>query len=252
MNLKKQRIQNWPLILVFLLLPSLLYAFSFEPISAVFSPSGREATKSFLLKNETDEFTALRISLFERSVDINGKETRIPADHLFLVYPSRIVLPPESVQTLRVKWQGDSTVSAERAFRILVEQVPVEFENQESRTSGLQIMFRYLGSIYITPKDAFFRLEVENTKILRTPEGAAKLEFTVANTGTRHVILEDLRLEIGYDSQNGRKILELFPEELKGIAEENILAGARRRFLLELPPGVTGDSADVQIRHNSN
>lgn len=228
-------------ILVFIA-PAALAAFSFEPISMSLSPEGRGATGSFLLRNEGEEPVALRISLFERTMDLNGDETRVPADDLFVIYPSRIVLEPQSVQSLRVKWNGGAGLTRERSFRILVEQLAVDFGREEEQTSGLQIMFRYLGAIYVTPPGAVSDLVIESA--VRT--GDDRLEMVFHNRGNTHLIITDMALRFTETVNDGTATSVISVEELAGVEGENILAGARRRFFVSLPRGMKGDDIHVE------
>ncbi len=226
-----------------LILQSALFSFSFEPISMDLSPSGRGATGSFLLKNKSGDFVAIRISMFERSIDIDGNETRVPADHLFTIYPSNIVLKPESVQSLRVKWTGESSLDSERSFRILVEQLPVDFGSADTTSSGLQIMFRYLGSIYVSPDSAAPDLVIEEQSI----DSGRRLQLVILNRGNRHIIPGDLHIRLSEELNGRENVVIIPPEELAGIDGENILSGSRRRFSVELPAGIKGEKLDVEL-----
>ena len=232
-----------PVFLMLLLIPAALYPFSFEPISMSLSPEGRGATGSFLLKNEGEEPVALRISLFERTMDREGAEARVPADHLFVVYPSRIVLAPHSVQSLRVKWNGGTDLVQERSFRILVEQLAVDFGGQASQGSGLQIMFRYLGAIYITPAGASPDTAVESFE----KTGDDLLDLVLFNRGRAHFIITDGGFRFS-ETIGGQKTSITVPvTEFEGIEGENILAGSRRRFSVTPPPERKGEIVDVEL-----
>jgi fimbrial chaperone protein len=225
-----KHVKRYLLLSIFLfLVQTILFSFSFEPISMDLSPSGRGATGSFLLKNKSGDFVAIRISMFERSIDIDGNETRVPADHLFTIYP--------------VKWTGESSLEAERSFRILVEQLPVDFGSSDAPSSGLQIMFRYLGSVYISPESAAPDLVVEE----RSVDSEGRLQLVIRNRGNRHIIPGDLHIRISEDLNGTKNEVLIPPEKLGGIDGENILSGSRRRFSVELPAGIKGDTFDVEL-----
>lgn len=230
-------------LILILIAPTALSAFSFEPISISLTPEGRGSTGSFLLKNEGDEPVALRISLFERTMDLDGGETRVPADHLFVIYPSRIVLRPRSVQTLRVKWNGGPGFDRERSFRILVEQLAVDFGAEAPQSSGLQIMFRYLGAIYITPPGAAPEVVAESVSL----NGEDRLDMILYNKGSAHFIVDDMDIRLT-ETVGGQPVSVLIPVAgLAGVEGENILAGSRRRFTVVLPQGLRGDNTDVEL-----
>lgn len=77
--------------------------------------------------------------LFTREMDMDGNETMESADKLFTVYPDQVVLPPKSFQSVRIRWKGPVDLTREQSYRILVEQVPVDFESQSRKRSGLKI-----------------------------------------------------------------------------------------------------------------
>jgi fimbrial chaperone protein len=239
-----KHVVKYSALCVFLiLLQANIFPFSFEPISMELSPSGRGATGSFILKNKSDDFVAIRISMYERSIDIDGKETRVPADHLFTIYPSNIVLKPDSLQSLRVKWTGESTLESERSFRIIVEQLPVDFGSDDSPSSGLQIMFRYIGSIYITPQSAAPELAIEEKLI----DSDRRLQLVIHNRGSKHLILGDLHLIISENRNGTVNEIVIPPEDLTGIDGEIMLSGSRRRFFVNLPAEIKGDTFDVKL-----
>jgi len=225
----------------------MIWAFSFSPISASLSPEGKDSTRSFQLKNDGDNHVAVRINLFTRKMDMDGNETMEPADELFTVYPDRVVLPPKSFQSVRIRWKGPVDLTKEQSYRILVEQVPVDFEGQSRKGSGLKIMFRYLGAIYITPDFAVPEVVLEKSTAHIVQEESQTAEFIFYNRGTKHAILTDLKLKIqGIDTETGESV-SIEAEDLREIDGENILAGARRRVRLNLPADFTGEKVNVEF-----
>lgn len=240
-------------ILVFLFLNTLvlagLWSFSFEPISRSFTPSGRGATQSFRLKNDGQDYIAIRISMFTRRIDSDGQEAREAADELFTVYPRQVVLKPESVQTVRVQWKGPADISSEQAYRILIEQVPVDFGGEAATDSGIQILFRYLGAIYICPPEASADVVVQKAEI-SGGEGSETLEISLHNRGNKHSILNDLNISIR-SAVNGAVLFEYPPELLGGINGENLLAGGTRTVRLKIPEGFEKGPLDVELSYDS-
>lgn len=222
-------------------------AFSFQPISRSFSPSGRGAVQSFQLKNDSDDYVALRVKMFSRRVDIDGREIREPAEQLFSVYPQRVVLKPNSIQTLRVKWEGPGELEREQCFRILVEQLPVDFQESDADNSGLKIMFRYLGSIYITPEGTAPELVIESEEVTRSEEGSKLLSFVFHNRGSRHAILSNLHLHVRNVGDSEEEGVRLSPEDLDGINGENILPDSKRRFQIPFPENIEGEEVRIEF-----
>ncbi len=220
---------------LFLLTPSpAAQAFELVPIRMEFEPAGRGANQSFRLENGSSNTVAIQVSMLTRQIDVNGKETNAPAEDDFLVYPPQVLLKPNQVQTLRVKWLGTPKPEKELAYRILAEELPVNREKDTQNGGKIDFLVRYLGAVYIVPKGAKANVVLESAAPQTDAAGKRQIELIFHNRGTAHSILSDLRLKI----QAGGKTVELGPEALKNVAGENILAGQKRRFVLPWPEGL--------------
>ncbi|MBI4183926.1 MAG: molecular chaperone [Proteobacteria bacterium] len=217
-------------------------AFRLVPIVMEFEPAGRGATQSFGVINNTDKPVAVQITMVERRMDLDGKETYIAADDDFVVYPPQMVVMPDKVQVVRVSWVGEPNPAQELAFRIIAEQLPIELEKQPEGTRGtIRLLLRYEGSIYVTPKGVKPEVAVDSVQSTTGAAGARMIEVTLHNRGDGHGILHNPRLRVtavAPGSGQGTAV-ELGPERLEGtIANANILAGTKRRFLLPWPNGL--------------
>ncbi len=226
---------------LFLLVVFGLNAFQFQPITMDFEESGSEAIQSFQATNDTDAIVALSISMFRREISPDGKDILKNAENDFVIFPERMVLQPGQDQMIRVQYRGRSVYGEERAYRIIAEQVPVNF-NPESDATGLNILFRYIGSVYILPDNIVIGAEISRFSQVSKPEGEF-LEFWVSSTGTSHTILQNLSITLS----SGSLTLNLEQEDLVGLANENLLAGGQRRFLVPWPDGFTLINIEGQI-----
>lgn len=211
-------------------------AFRLEPISRVFEPAGAGATQSYEVINDTAEQIAVEVSMAERKISLEGQETTESADDDFLVYPSQIVLPPQGVQSVRVTWLGNPNPEKELAYRIIAEQLPINLNNPEESqaetTSGaIKVMFRYIGSVYIRPKNAESKVVLNGITHEKGTDGNDRLVITFDNQGTRRAVLSELNLNL--TSQGSQ--LTLKPEQLEGVNNGVILAGNQRRFSMPWP-----------------
>ncbi len=231
-----------------------IWSFSFSPISQTFTPSGRGSTHTFRLKNDGDSFIAIRIKLLTRSVAPDGKEKNEPADDLFTVYPKQVVVQPNSNQTVRIKWNGPTEIEKEQCYRVLVEQLPVQFKEDAASGSNLKIMFRYFGALYITPEGASPDIIMEEYSVESDSSGSPILNFTLYNRGTRHSILNNLSLNIIKEQSSNEGPYVIGPDQLKGITGENILPENRRTFSIPVPEGlkpeeIEGDGFQIEIEY---
>ena len=209
-------------------------AFTLVPIKMEFEPAGRGANQAFRLENDSSNTVPVQLSMLTRQMDLDGKETNAPAEDDFLVYPPQVLLKPNQVQTVRVKWLGTPKPEKELAYRILAEQLPVNLEKEKPGESRINVLVRYLGSVYIVPKGAKAEVVLESTAPQTDAAGKRRIELIFHNRGKAHSMLNDLRLKI----QAGGKTVELGPEALPNVAGENVLAGQKRRFLLPWPEGL--------------
>ncbi len=209
-----------------------LTAFNLEPITADLEPSGPGSVVTLRLSNPSTDPVAVRIQVLTRREDSEGRELNVPAEALFTVYPSRVVLGPKAIQLVRVQWKGDPNPAQELAFRLLVEQLPVDFGENKRAGGSIRILTRYVGSLYVLPPQAKPDIRLTQFRAGTDKEGRKGLYLEFQNLGTAHSILADLRIEL---SAGGQKVV-FEGEPLKGIDGENLLAGSRRNFFIPLPP----------------
>jgi fimbrial chaperone protein len=225
----------------YLLLPALFFlaipstqAFKLTPITMEFGTAGRGANQAFRVENESSNTVAVQISMLSRQMGLDGSETNTPADDDFVVYPPQVLLKPRQVQTVRVKWVGNPKPEKELAYRILAEQLPINLEKEKQSGAKINLLVRYLGSVYIVPKAVKADVVLESAVAQTDAAGKRRIELIFHNQGTAHTILRDLRLKI----QAGDKTIELEAEALPNMAGENLLAGQRRRFTQPWPAGL--------------
>ena len=209
------------------------HAFKLSPIVMDFAPSGREANQSFRVENDSEQRVAIQISMLKRDMELDGKEINSDGDNDFIVHPTQILLEPKSTQTIRIKWIGERNSDKELAYRIVAEQLPVNLTKEKQTGAKIDILVRYLGSVYIVPKGAKSEVVLDSISEQQANE-TNQLIMVLHNRGSTHTVLRDLRFKF----QAGGKTIELGPEELKGIAGENILAGKKRQFTLPRPVGL--------------
>lgn len=228
-----------------------LHAFRFQPITMEFDPAGPGAVRSFRLENPGTEPVAVRISMLSRDMLPDGSELNAPADSSFMVYPSRIMLSPGAFQTVRVKWQGDSSPSRELSFRIVAEQLPVERADEPATGNSIRIMFRYIGSVYIVPHGAAPAVEVERAAVEPDNEGGRRLSLTLINRGTSHSVITEpvLTLTAPADGSGTGSRVVLSGEELEEIEGENLLSARKRVFHLPCPETLPDGELEAKLTY---
>jgi fimbrial chaperone protein len=178
-----------------------------------------------------------------REISLDGTETNVDADDQFLIYPPQLVIPPGEQQSVRITWLGDPNPAKELAFRIIAEQVPVDLteikQTEGEKTVSVKVLLRYMGSVYIRPEGVAPKLIVENANAQKSKTGAEQLVINVANQGTAHQFLQNIKVTVKAGS--GQSVTLAGEQQLKGVLNENILADSKRQFILpwpkELPVG---------------
>jgi len=227
--------------------------FRLSPPRMTFSPNGSGATRSFRIESTGDQPVAVEIHMKKRVVDINGQETQPDAEADFVVYPPQILLKPGETQTVRVTWLGDPNPSSELAYRIIAEQLPVNLPVIQQEQNGVKInlkaLYVYVGSVFITPRQAAPKVVVSEAVCQATQGTHKKLALTLENQGTAHTYLTDFNLHLSPSAteKNSNNSVHLKPAELPGINGENLLASSKRQFMLPCPANFPTGSVSARI-----
>lgn len=213
-------------------------AFELLPISREFAPAGRNATQSYEVVNDGDEPLAVELSMLRRQTDINGTETYSSGDDDFLIYPTQILLEPGKTQSVRVTWLGDPQPTTELSYRLLAEQLPINLdqadENQTRPVGGVQVLLRYLGSVYIRPANPAANVVLETIEPQPDASQPPGFAITLNNQGNARAVLRNFHLHLVLPTGES---VSLQPEQLTSINNSVILAGHLRRFIIPYPNG---------------
>lgn len=202
-------------------------AFTLSPMSTTLDSKGNGAVRSFRVENESSNRVAFQITVLTREMDAEGRETNQPAADLFTLFPPQGTIAPGKSQTVRLVWKGPENLARERAFRLVAEELPVNFTLEKDKAQ-IKVLVRYMAAVYVRPKNAKPNLQV--TGFARSETNTYVL--TVTNAGTAHQPLREPALALT-DAQ-GRK-REVPADSLAPVAGQNVLAGHARQFVLTLP-----------------
>ncbi|HMK67118.1 MAG TPA: fimbria/pilus periplasmic chaperone [Stellaceae bacterium] len=211
-------------------------ALRFTPFVVSLAPSGPGANQVFQVENETETSAAIQISLVHRDMGVDGKETLKEAEDDFIVFPPQLVLLPHEARALRLQWAGDPKPAAELPYRIIVEQLPVRIDTGDAKGTQLSLVVRYEGAVYITPEGAKPDIVVERVEHATGPDGKPRLAVDLYNKGTAHAILQNASLTV--TPASGGSSITLKADQLGGLADQNVLGGHRRHFLVAWPQGL--------------
>jgi fimbrial chaperone protein len=234
---------NWksllPTILVLMFTAGATQAFTLTPMSATFDPAGSGSAKSFRVENESSNHVDFQITMLTREITVDGGETNQPATSLFTVFPPQGTIKPGQSQTVRVIWKGDKNPTNELCFRIEGVELPIN-RVPEKNKAEIKVLLRYLGAVYVRPRNAKPKLQV--TGFTRTPTNTYLM--VVANTGNAHQPLKDPALTLT-DAQG--RTTKASTDQLSVIAGQNILGKHSRQFTLSLPPEYKDEHYEAQL-----
>lgn len=151
----------------------------------------------------------VQLRLFGWSQADGTDETYAAASDV-VVTPSILELAPRAVQILRIARTGPPAGSGERAFRLVIDQLP---DRSQTDATGANVRLRIVAPVF-----------------LDTPAGAAprltwtidRARLTVANAGNRRAQLSTVTIV----SADGTRT------EIKNAAPAYALAGSRREWAL--------------------
>jgi len=92
-----------------------------------------------VIVNTLGEDRAVEISAYARTQNEKGQEKRIPSKDFFIIPRQTKILAGQN-QTVKIIWQGSKDLLKEQAYRLIVEQLPIDLpiqneKNEKSVTS---------------------------------------------------------------------------------------------------------------------
>ena len=226
-------------VLVLLFISSALMAYQLSPLNVTYAPTGADSAKVYTITNDSDSPIAIEVTAEQRIIDLDGNEVNQDGSAYFSIQPSRMIIPADTTQLVRVQYRGPSTVTRELSFRIVAEQIPMPRGAQEAE-SGQMISFVYSTSAYVKPSRI---VESVSTSVSRNDEG--KLEVILENTGSVHQMLNSLSITLHGDDGSSYVLTE---DELAPVSGKNLLTNSRLRTVIGIPASLRGASvitADV-------
>ncbi len=205
-------------------------ALRLSPMVGYLEPSGKKSVFNFTAINTTKSPEALKVSIeYRNEKDILkfGKS----AESLFEIYPKKAILFPKdsgkiNKKDIKVIWKGGDVQNLEKSFRLVVEQVPLNFSKKKFSGGKMQIVSRYIASVYVAPEE--FKSE---PKVLSTKIEGNYIHIDIENSGNKHHLCLDPYVKISFGGNEKR----LNQNELKGLYLYSVLAKTKRTLKVEIP-----------------
>ena len=210
------------------LLGGLAQAITLVPLDRGFTPSGLGSTQTFTVTNTGKQPAAVEITLMSRELDSEGQDILAEADDDFTVFPAQMVLQPAQAQTVRVQYVGPPNLTTERAYRLIAEQLPIDLGDSQQDGGRINVMMKYVASLYVTPAKAKAQFVVSELKAVED-KGATLLEIKLRNDGNAHKVITNGKLYLGSQELKG--------EQIGPVEGANLLPGGVRVFRIPMPSG---------------
>ena len=232
------------LLLVLALVSISLFAYQFSPLNVTFEPIGGGSAKVYTIVNDSDSPIAIEVSAVKRSITIDGEEYNEDASAYFTIQPSKMIIPPQSTQLVRVQYRGPRTVTEELSFRIISEQIPYSTgAKSEGEGQMISFLFVYSTSAYVQPGKI-----VEKVASSATINEDGKLEIRIDNKGSVHQLLNDLSITV---KGNKGGTYTLTDEDMGAIKGSNLLCGASLRIVMDIPSSLSeATSFTPEVKYN--
>ncbi len=248
-------------------------ALSVEPLFIELAPGASGAVR---VRNTSDAPMTVELTVDERSIDVNGKQSRTDAEEAFILFPPQGVIAPQQVQIFRIQpLTSDSEKS--RSYFLTVKQLPVKLAPIEGGGTRLQVVFAFDVAVHNTPRGSksnmqFVSASLDTTQIEKAPAADAPpqardaqkptpefetipaVAVKIRNDGNKYLYLHEYDYVVTGIDENGAKV-EIPSWDENAIIDAAkvslVQPGAERIFKLPLRGQPTLKSVDVRIRQRA-
>jgi len=231
-------------------------AFKVSPIELNFENKGSRSVQTILVENTTKEKVPVEIFAYERT-HANGKEKRVKTRD-FYFFPQQFILKPGEKRNIRLSWmglrpkeepkdrskrmkKGKTDIDYEKAYRLVVKQVPVELKKNKASKTGIKFLYNYVASLYVKPGNVRPSLEVYSYR----KKSPGFFEMEIQNKGGAHAILAFYDIEA---KKGKNKTLIKMLDQKNEIQGVNLLPGERRKVTLGVPKDIDSGALEFDFK----
>lgn len=211
-------------------------AFQFSPTDQTFQPKGEDSLKTYTIVNDSDDEIAISLSVVVRDQDADGNELRSDASAQFQISPAKVLVKPQSTVLVRVKYMGPKTVTVEKSYRLIAEQVPYSQGKSDTSQSMFNFLYIYVTSLYVSPSDEVKMVEISSVAARTDSEGNKVMDVSIRNRGNVHQVLIDSSLTV--KGPKGDSVVLSGSGQLAGMDSINILARKTITKTIPWPEGL--------------
>ena len=155
-------------------------------------------TKTGVLRviNQSDQALTIQVTSKVWTQPDGSTEDRYEDTRDIVLFPPLFTLKPGQEQVLRIGYRGPAGREQERAYRVFLEELPVEAPG----ATVLRLALRIGVPVFVQPPEATAQFKAQPLPVTQSIAGVA-----VTNAGNRHIIVGDITA-VGRDRM-GQEIL---------------------------------------------
>jgi len=167
-----------------------------------------------------------------------GDESLRENEDDFLIIPMTTIIPAGKSQSVIVRYIGEPVLSASKAYRLMIDQVKVNLQDDNTSGVGMSLSFRTL--LNVGPQGAEAKLMIKSKAQAATGEWKVLLE----NTGNKYIRLSQAQWVI--KGNNEKFVLE--GESLsKALSGKLILPNSSREVTIKIPAKFNAEQSELEV-----
>ncbi len=209
-------------------------AYDVTPMVIQLQPTGARSSATMVVTNTHPIPVAIEIHSYRRTQKPDGTDDLVPDERDLIITPPQMVIAPKSSQTIKVQWIGEQNPEKELAYRIVTEQLPIDFKKVQRQdfSADLKVKYRYEVALYVAPKSPKSLASLVSAKPIAAPGGSRQIELTIRSDGNTRAILDKPVLRL---SAAGGAAVKLEGSAVQPLIGLNILPGSQRVVRIAAP-----------------
>jgi len=239
-----------------------------EPLFLEVAPSQSAAIR---VRNTSEQAIPVEVLVFKRDVDAAGKQTRIPADDDFIIFPPQASLKASGTQVFRLR-PLDNTKTNSQSYYVSFRQVPAPLAPSEENGARIQVVFSFDAAVHVVPRkaksDVVLKTSRASNMSVKEATGEVKslkngrqvdvmkevtvpaVEIEIENTGNKYLYLHEQEFTATVTDISGKTSTHKWVNDdvSKHVRVTLVEPNEARTFTLPLPKGVNPSKIDVSVR----
>ncbi|MBB1370316.1 MULTISPECIES: fimbria/pilus periplasmic chaperone [Pseudoalteromonas] len=228
------------LFIIFILFTASYSALSFQvqPMVAEVQPMGSQSQQTIRIANTSVNPLTIEITAYDLLITDQGDESLRENEDDFLIIPMTTIIPAGKSQSVIVRYIGEPVLSASKAYRLMIDQVKVNLQDDNTSGVGMSLSFRTL--LNVVPQGAEAKLMIKSKAQAATGEWKVLLE----NTGNKYIRLSQAQWVI--KGNNEKFVLE--GESLsKALSGKLLLPNSSREVTIKIPAQFNAEQSELEV-----